>query len=120
MSENFFERLLKPWLWPNPIFYATKLGKIFKKDLKILHTLTRNVINERKKCLTQSKNNSINSENINKKRKRLAFLDLLLELHFNDNSLSLEDIREEVDTFMFAGHDTTACCLSWSFYLLGK
>ena len=54
-------------------------------------------------------------------KKRLAFLDLLIEYCDKEGSdkMSDEDIREEVDTFMFEGHDTTAAAINWSMYLLG-
>lgn len=34
--------------------------------------------------------------------------------------LSDEDLRAEVDTFMFAGHDTTAAGISWLLYIMAK
>lgn len=53
-------------------------------------------------------------------RKKKAFLDLLLEVKFNDGlGFSNSDIQEEVDTFMFEGHDTTTCSLAWTIFLIG-
>ena len=51
----------------------------------------------------------------------VTLLDILISAELPDGSkLKDSDIQEEVDTFMFEGHDTTACGLSWLLYLLGK
>ncbi|XP_071627365.1 cytochrome P450 4C1-like isoform X2 [Temnothorax longispinosus] len=55
------------------------------------------------------------------KRKRKAFLDLLLDQNAKDDTpLTDDELRAQVDTFMFEGHDTTAVAMTWALFLLGN
>lgn len=98
VSRLFVKRLCRLWLHPNFIFKMTDDGKEFEKCLEILHTYTRDVIESRKA------NRKLNKKSSGKS-KRLAFLDLLLEEQetSHDDDLTIQDICEEVDTFMFEG-----------------
>lgn len=113
------------------MFRMTKLYQEHQSCIKTLHGFSNRVIKERKAEITDQNNNdrnnndnnnnnngnsSNNVKNLNMldetdeskyefidfpRKKRLAFLDLLIEASQSGNELSDEDIREEVDTFMF-------------------
>ena len=55
-----------------------------------------------------------------KNNKRIAFLDMLLKAKSEDASLTFDDIQEEVDTFMFEGHDTTTAGAAWICQFIGS
>ncbi|KAJ7382902.1 Cytochrome P450 4V2 [Desmophyllum pertusum] len=131
MSELVHQRQTCPWLWPDAVYNWTRAGREHDACLKILHDFTNKVIDERiaeraVKIRDQDKQrNAQETEEEEKidafaiRKKRLVFLDLLLEAYDN-GEISRSGVREEVDTFMFEGHDTTAAGITWALYLLGR
>nr|QCY41332.1 cytochrome P450 4NT1 [Phenacoccus solenopsis] len=115
-------RFITPWLKPNFLFNCTPYAARQKKCLDIVNTFSTKIIEKKKEEYQNSQKNKVAldvNSNILQKKKGKVFLDLLLELSENGSILTDDDIREEVNTFIFAGHDTTSITVSWSLYLLG-
>uniref|UniRef100_A0A0K0DZI4 Cytochrome P450 n=1 Tax=Strongyloides stercoralis TaxID=6248 RepID=A0A0K0DZI4_STRER len=113
-----FKYLRMPWLWIKPIWYLSGNGYKYDKSLKLVKDFTKQIINEKLndlKKINNFKNINVNENITNEKKK--AFLDLLIE-KVEEGNLNYEDICEEVDTFMFEGHDTTSANLSWTIWCL--
>uniref|UniRef100_A0A147BND3 Putative cytochrome p450 4v2-like protein n=1 Tax=Ixodes ricinus TaxID=34613 RepID=A0A147BND3_IXORI len=117
VGSNFINRAVRPWLWLDFLYLLTPQGRLYHHDIQAIHKFTKKVIRERKEVKLAEQRLIEPSSDI---KKRPMFLDVLLDHHISEDSISEEDIREEVDTFMFEGHDTTSAAISWCIYLLGR
>ncbi|XP_028414063.1 cytochrome P450 4V2-like [Dendronephthya gigantea] len=120
--ELIQERQKSPWLWPDFIYNITSSGRSHQKALNVLHGFTNQVINDRieqrKLWKTENFDGPDDRAIYSSSNRRIrAFLDLLLE-EYDQGNITKEGVREEVDTFMFEGHDTTAVSLQWIIHLL--
>ena len=100
-----------PLVWPDFIFNRTKFGREHQEALEVLHGFTKKVIQERNAEFEQANLAT---------QKRIAFLDMLLKAKSDDQTITFADIQEEVDTFMFEGHDTTAVAATWACQMIGS
>lgn len=96
LSKIYSNRVTRPWLYCDPIYYnITPMGLKEKRLTRILHNFTNTVILNRKKEL---KLDEENHENF--KKRRMAMLDLLLTAECKGD-IDLKGIRDEINTFMF-------------------
>uniref|UniRef100_A0A1I7UBT6 Cytochrome P450 n=1 Tax=Caenorhabditis tropicalis TaxID=1561998 RepID=A0A1I7UBT6_9PELO len=106
-TSMMLEYAYSPLMW-NPFLFWL-LGHKKRQDF-LLYTLkkfTGDIIAERKAAIESGEVEKSNS------KRNMNFLDLILSQK-ETNVLSEEDLRSEVDTFMFGGHDTTTTSASWT------
>lgn len=102
------------------VFNNTAAGKERNEALRVLHGETLRTIELRRKKLEECNYNinSISDDDDVGTKRRLAFLDILLIAQKEGANLTDTEIREEVDTFMFEGHDTTSSAIGFAIYQL--
>ncbi|XP_026829903.1 cytochrome P450 4C1 [Ooceraea biroi] len=126
LTEILIYKYIHLWYHSDIIFWFSSKYKEQVKCLKILHGFTEKIIAERKQYHESTGGRYLNFENeiedndmIGSRKKRLAMLDLMIAAS-NNNQLSDSDIREEVDTFVFEGHDTVSAALTFAILLLAE
>ncbi|KAG8244664.1 hypothetical protein J6590_017609 [Homalodisca vitripennis] len=117
LEEIGIYRMVRPWLLSDFIFQFTAKGREERKYRHILHSFTDQVIRRRRQAL-QAQEEFGYIEDCPKKR--AIFMDLLITSSRGGSLLSDQDIREEVNTFMFAGQNTTQLAINYCLYLLGE
>ncbi|XP_072048847.1 LOW QUALITY PROTEIN: cytochrome P450 4F2-like [Amphiura filiformis] len=97
-----------------PIFYLSPTGFRWRQACRDVHNYSRDVIHKRKLMIQRGDKDATD-------KKYVDFLDILLRAKDDTGEgLTEKEIQEEVDTFMFEGHDTTASGISWILYNLAK
>lgn len=106
VSEIIYIRMFNTLYQNDWVFSLTKFGDSFKKGIAIVREFTDSIIVKRRNELikeNEAKQNGISiEEDSDVPKKKMALLDILLQSEIDGQPLTNEDIREEVDTFMFA------------------
>uniref|UniRef100_A0A8C8ZNR9 Uncharacterized protein n=1 Tax=Prolemur simus TaxID=1328070 RepID=A0A8C8ZNR9_PROSS len=115
LNNLFISRVQNAFYQNDTMYSLTPSGRRNRRACQLAHEHTGDRVIQRRKAQLQVEGEL---EKVRRK-KHLDFLDILLLVNMeNGNSLSDRDLRAEVDTFMFEGHDTTASGISWILYAL--
>ncbi|KAK4879369.1 hypothetical protein RN001_007515 [Aquatica leii] len=117
MCKVFIKRAFNAFLRTNFWYKFSSLYLDEKRAVKVLHNYTKEIIKNRK---NQYHNNVKNVIHDSQEKTKVVLMDLLLQQNEKFETFTDVEIREEVDTFMFAGSDTTASALTFAIYCLAE
>ncbi|XP_049872069.1 cytochrome P450 4C1-like isoform X2 [Pectinophora gossypiella] len=118
-------RMARIYYIPNLIFNFSSIGKIFWQNLETVFSFTKRIIKERREYVEKHGidfSESLEDDDevfVGSKKKKIAMLDLMISAE-KDGVIDANGIQEEVDTFTFEGHDTTAAGLNYCLMLLAN
>lgn len=107
------------------IYKRTKMHKDEQAILKVLHGHTDSVIKTRRLKLQEEADKKevggvAENEDDFGRKKKVPFLDMLLQSTIDGRPLNDKELRDEVSTFMFAGHDTTSVAMSFTLFAIAN
>ncbi|XP_052863436.1 cytochrome P450 4d2-like [Anopheles cruzii] len=119
LSSILYWRMFNVFMNIDVLFRLTATGRRFDELVKQSWNFTLNMIEKRRQINKGTQPAMVSEDETFGKRKR-ALLDTLLDARIDGKPLKDEEIREEVDTFTFAGHDTTASAMTFLLYNVAK
>lgn len=121
MCRILMERRMSVYKQYDFLYRFTDDYKKEQNALKSLHSFSNSVIKKKKQEFKEQNESNQGQTNEFGIKNKKAFLDLLLEFSEREKDpLTTEELREEVDTFIFEGHDTTSSALSFAAYCLAE
>nr|CAH7760909.1 unnamed protein product [Callosobruchus chinensis] len=114
MTKIALHRIMSPWKRFDYFYKFTNEYQQQKEALKKIDAFYEEIISNKRKIAAM---NSVKQE---KEESKQDFLDQLLQHQENDNTFSDRDIKDEVNTFLFGGHDATSAGLSFILYTLAR
>lgn len=113
---------LSPWHRIKFIYNLTPTKRAQDKCANIMRKFTTKIIEERRKFLVQNDHQTLKHLDDDEVglRKKMCLLDVLLLSTIDNKPLENSEIQEEVDTFTFAGHDTTTNAICFTLYNIAK
>ncbi|XP_023246853.1 cytochrome P450 4C1-like [Copidosoma floridanum] len=124
-------RIPRPYIhdWMLKLFPFLRISREQRQALGVLHNFTDKIVQERREYHNRTGGkyleelNDEDDETVSdiymRGKKRLAMLDLLL-LSERNGLIDDAGIKEEVDTFTFEGHDTTAMAMMFILMLMAE
>ncbi|PZC74190.1 hypothetical protein B5X24_HaOG200063 [Helicoverpa armigera] len=120
--ELIIMRAMNVLVHPDCIYRLTPAYREMVKCVEVLHNVSDTVMKKRKQEQKDTKKSKAENNNNGKASaaKFKAFLDILLELHETDATLTEQQVRSEVDTIIVGGQETVASTLFYTMLMLGS
>lgn len=111
LSSSIIARMLNIYHWLDITYRLSSEGKQFYQKVELIKEYTQKILKTRKATYKAGAAD---------KDGRKSFMDILLRMHMDEGIFTEDEIREEVNTFMIGGFDTTATAAAFAVHLLGN